>query len=290
MSLAEAAGTTPAASAPADTVLQVEHVSKTFGAVVALSDVSLHLRRGEVLGLLGDNGAGKSTLCKIICGFHQPDSGRILLEGKEVRLRSVQDARRHGIDTVYQDLALVPQLPVYANLYLGREATVGGPLRVLARSKMRRVAEDYLRAIKVNIPNVNADVETLSGGQRQAIAVARATRSQVKALLLDEPLAAMGARESALIIGLIKDMASKGQSMIVIDHNYTHLFELCDRLAVLQDGAITFDRPVAETSLQEMTEYMVSEYRRQIGGAGRALVVDDIAGDGVAGGDGAGER
>ena len=265
---ADGAPATPAPSAT-DNILEVQHVSKTFGAVVALADVSLQLRRGEVLGLVGDNGAGKSTLCKIICGFHQPDSGRILLEGKEIQLHSVQDARRHGIDTVYQDLALVPQLPVYANLYLGRESTVGGPLRLLARSKMRTVARDYLRAIKVNLPNINADVETLSGGQRQAVAVARATRSQVKVLLLDEPLAAMGARESSLIIDLIKDLASRGQSMIVIDHNYTHLFELCDRLAVLQDGAITFDKLVSQTSLQEMTDYMVSEYRNQLG-TGRA--------------------
>jgi ABC-type sugar transport system ATPase subunit len=262
------AGATAAPSAPsstADVILDVQHVSKAFGAIVALADVSLQLRRGEVLGLVGDNGAGKSTLAKIICGFHQPDSGKILLEGKEIQLHSVQDARRHGIDTVYQDLALVPQLPVYANLYLGRESTVGGPLHLLARSKMRRVAREYLRSIKVNLPNVDADVETLSGGQRQAVAVARATRSQVKVLLLDEPLAAMGARESSLIIDLIKDLASRGQSMIVVDHNYTHLFELCDRLAVLQDGVITFDKLISETSLQEMTDYMVSEYRNQLG-------------------------
>ena len=264
MSMTESVGAAPAPPAPSDTVLQVEHVSKSFGPVLALRDVNLYLRHGEVLGLVGDNGAGKSTLCKIICGFHRPDSGTIRLEGKEIHLRSVQDARRHGIDTVYQDLALVPQLPIYSNLFLGREVTLGGPLRLLARSRMRKVAEDYLQAIKVRVPSVNADVETLSGGQRQAVAVARATRSQVKVLLLDEPLAAMGARESALIIDLIKDLAAKGQSMIVVDHNYTHLFQLCDRLAILQEGVITFDRLVADTSLQELTEYMVNEYRRQV--------------------------
>ena len=264
MSMTESVGAAPAPPAPSDAILQVEHVSKSFGPVLALRDVNLYLRRGEVLGLVGDNGAGKSTLCKIIGGFHRPDSGTIRLEGKEIHLRSVQDARRHGIDTVYQDLALVPQLPIYSNLFLGREATLGGPLRLLARSRMRKVAEDYLQAIKVSVPSVNADVETLSGGQRQAVAVARATRSQVKVLLLDEPLAAMGARESALIIDLIKDLAAKGQSMIVVDHNYTHLFQLCDRLAILQEGVITFDRLVADTSLQELTEYMVNEYRRQV--------------------------
>jgi len=251
-------------AAETENILEVEHISKSFGAVVALRDVNLTLRRGEVLGLVGDNGAGKSTLCKIICGFHRPDSGRILLDGKEVHLRSVEDARRHGIDTVYQDLALVPQLPIYSNLFLGREPTFGGPLRLLARHKMRAQAKAYLDSIKVHIPDIDAEVERLSGGQRQAIAVARATRQQVKVLLLDEPLAAMGARESALIIDLVKGLAAAGQSMIVIDHNYTHLFELCDRLAVLQNGVIAFDRLVSETSLEEMTEYMVSEYRRQV--------------------------
>ncbi len=250
--------------AQAENILEVQHISKSFGAVVALRDVSLSLRHGEVLGLVGDNGAGKSTLCKIICGFHRPDSGRMLLDGQEVHFRSVEDARRHGIDTVYQDLALVPQLPIYSNLFLGREQTFGGPFRLLARHKMRAQAKAYLDSIQVHIPDINAEVERLSGGQRQAIAVARATRQQVKVLLLDEPLAAMGARESALIIDLVKGLAAAGQSMIVIDHNYTHLFELCDRLAVLQNGVIAFDKLVADTSLEEMTDYMVSEYRRQV--------------------------
>jgi simple sugar transport system ATP-binding protein len=262
-----AAATSPGTTSPAEerAVLEVEHISKSFGAVVALRDVSLSLKNGEVLGLVGDNGAGKSTLCKIICGFHQPDSGRILLDGEEVHFRSVQDARRHGIDTVYQDLALIPQLPIYANLFLGREHTFGGPLRLLSRHKMRTLSKAYLDSIRVNIPNIDADVEQLSGGQRQAVAVARATRHQVKVLLLDEPLAAMGARESALIIDLIKDLAASGQSMIVIDHNYAHLFQLCDRLAILQEGVIAFERRVADTSLEELTQYMVSDFRRQVG-------------------------
>jgi simple sugar transport system ATP-binding protein len=245
-------------------ILQVEDIWKSFGAVIALRGINLALNKGEVLGLVGDNGAGKSTLVKVICGFHRPDRGRILLEGKEVHFRSVRDARAHGIDTVYQDLALIPQLPIYSNLHLGRERVFGGPVRLLSRRKMREEAKAYLEAIRVHIPDINAEVEQLSGGQRQAIAVARATRQQVKVLLLDEPLAAMGARESALIIDLIKDLASRGQSMIVIDHNYTHLFELCDRLAVIQQGVVSFERAVGETSIEELTDYMVSEYRRQV--------------------------
>ncbi|MGC8627009.1 MAG: ATP-binding cassette domain-containing protein [Acidimicrobiales bacterium] len=254
-----------------DVVLQVKNISKSFGPVVALRDINLYLKRGEVLGLVGDNGAGKSTLVKIICGFHQPDTGEILLEGQRVTFHSVQDARRHGIDTVYQDLALVPQLPIYANLFLGREETVGGPLRMLSKHKMRKASREYLDAIKVHVPSIDAEVEQLSGGQRQAVAVARATRSQVKVLLLDEPLAAMGAKESALIIDLVKDLASRGQSMIVIDHNYTHLFELCDRLAVVQDGVISFEKATADITLEELTDYMVSEYRKEVE-AGRTAV------------------
>lgn len=264
MSTAPLPESTNGPAPPVDIILRVENISKSFGAVVALRSIDMYLRRGEVLGLVGDNGAGKSTLVKIICGFHQPDTGRILLEGQEVRFHSVQDARRRGIDTVYQDLALIPQLPIYSNLFLGREDTFGGPLRLLSRAKMREVSASYLDAIKVQTPNINAEVEQLSGGQRQAVAVARATRSQVKVLLLDEPLAAMGARESALIIDLIKDLAAKGQSMIVIDHNYTHLFELCDRLAVIQQGVISFEKAVADTSIDELTDYMVSEYRKQV--------------------------
>lgn len=250
--------------AQGETILEVEHISKSFGPVQALRDVSLHVQRGEVLGLVGDNGAGKSTVVKIICGFHQPDSGKVFLEGEEVRFHSVQDARRHGIDTVYQDLALIPQLSIYYNLFLGRELTFGGGLRLLSQRKMRKLASSYLNQLGVEIPDIDSEVESLSGGQRQAIAVARATRTQVKVLLLDEPLAAMGAKESALIIDLIKSLAARGQSMIVIDHNYTHMFELCDRLNIIEQGVVSLDRKVAETSIDELTDYMVSHYRQQV--------------------------
>ena len=248
----------------AEEVLRVENISKSFGPVTALQKIDLTVHRGEVLGLVGDNGAGKSTLVKILCGFQPPDTGKIFLEGKPVQFRSVQDARNHGIDAVYQDLALIPQLPISQNLFLGRELTSFGWLGLLSRKKMRSLSREYLDAIKVSIPDIDADVEMLSGGQRQAVAVARATRRQVKVLLLDEPLAAMGAKESALIIDLIKGLAERGQSMIVIDHNYTHLFELCDRLAVIQQGVVTFNQRVADTSLEELTDFMVSEYRRQV--------------------------
>jgi simple sugar transport system ATP-binding protein len=248
-----------------DTVLEVRGVTKRFGALVVLRGIDLVLREGEVLGLVGDNGAGKSTLVKILCGFHQQDGGEVLVGGRPVRFHSVEAARAHGIETVYQDLALIPQLPVFMNLFLGHEVTRGGPLRLLDKRAMRRLSRQYLDDIKVNVPSVEAEAEQLSGGQRQAVAVARAVRAAPKILLLDEPLAAMGARESRLIIDLVKDLASSGRvSIIVIDHNYAHLFELCDRINVMQGGRITTDQPVHETSLEQLTELMVSSYRRQL--------------------------
>ena len=249
----------------AASVLEARGVTKSFGPLQVLRGIDLALRQGEVLGLVGDNGAGKSTLVKILCGFHQQDAGEVLVGGQRVRFHSVEDARSHGIETVYQDLALIPQLPVYQNLFLGHEITRLGPLRLLDKRAMRKLARQYLDDINVHVPSIDAEAEQLSGGQRQAIAVARAMRAATKILLLDEPLAAMGARESRLIIDLVKDLASSGRvSIIVIDHNYAHLFELCDRVNVMQGGKITIDRQVHETSIEELTELMVSSYRRSL--------------------------
>ena len=256
----------PDAPVPAGApVLEVRGVTKSFGALSVLRGIDLTLRQGEVLGLVGDNGAGKSTLVKILSGFHPPDGGDILIEGERVSFSSVASARAQGIETVYQDLALIPQLPVYQNLFLGHELTRLGPLRLLEKGQMRKLARQYLDDINVNVPSVDAEAADLSGGQRQAIAVARAVRATRKILLLDEPLAAMGARESRLIIDLVKDLATSDRvSIIVIDHNYAHLFELCDRINVMQGGRITINQQTGETSLEELTELMVSSYRRQI--------------------------
>ncbi len=248
--------------APADDVLRVEHVAKRFGAVTALSDINLRLKRGEVLALLGDNGAGKSTLIKIICGFHQPDVGRIVLDGQEVTLKSVDHARSLGIDVVYQDLALINELTVYHNMFLKRER-VRWPL--LNNRLMRKLAKEQLDDMGVNIPSVDAEVAKLSGGQRQAIAVARAVYSEAKVLLLDEPLAAMGAKEAALILDLVKDLKERGDvSVIIIAHNYGQVLEICDRVNLLQHGEITFDKLSRETSLQELNDIVIEEYRRAL--------------------------
>jgi ABC-type sugar transport system ATPase subunit len=259
---AQATGGAAAAAAPGHDVLQVEHISKRFGAVTALTDVSLRLARGEVLALLGDNGAGKSTLLKILCGFQPPDSGRILLDGQEVTLKSVDHARSLGIDAVYQDLALINQLSVFHNMFLNREQ-VRWPL--LKNRAMRREARQHLNDMGVHLPSVEVPVAKLSGGQRQAIAVARSVYSDAKILLLDEPLAAMGVKEAAIILDLVRDLKQQGEvSIIIIAHNYGQVLEVCDRVNLLQGGRITYDRPSSQTSVAELTELVVAEYREAL--------------------------
>src|SRR5216684_2907722 len=245
-----------------DDVLRVEHIAKRFGPVTALRDVSLHLRKGEVLGLLGDNGAGKSTLIKIMCGFQKQDSGRMFLHGQPYEPKSVDDARSKGIETVYQDLALIDELSVYHNLFLRKER-VHRPLPLLANSQMKREARTALDEIGINIPRIDVAVARLSGGQRQAIAVARTVNSDADIILLDEPLAAMGAKEGAQILDLVARLKAEGNvSIIMILHNYVHVLEACDRVSMIQDGAIALDKPTAETSVEELTEIVVNEYRR----------------------------
>ncbi|GIF73406.1 ATP-binding cassette domain-containing protein [Asanoa siamensis] len=239
--------------------LEVSGVAKRFGALTALRDVNLHVSRGEVLGLLGDNGAGKSTLVKVICGFHRLDSGQILVDGEPVSLRGVDHARSLGIDTVYQDLALVNELSVYHNMFLNREHRMG-PL--LNNRLMRRLAESHLHAMGVDIPDVTIEAAKLSGGQRQAIAVARSVYSDARILLLDEPLAAMGAKEATIILDLVADLKARGDvAIVIIAHNYAQALQVCDRINILQQGTITFDRPASETSVTELTDLMVAAYR-----------------------------
>jgi len=242
-------------------VIRAEHIVKSYGAVKALRDINMHLIKGEVLGLVGDNGAGKSTLIKILTGFVQPDDGKIFVNGKEVKLRSVTYARSIGIETVYQDLALVNELTVYHNIFLKRELLLM-PLPLLNNRAMRQQAREYLKKIGVNIQSVDAEVAKLSGGQRQAIAIARAVYSNARILLLDEPLAAMGAKEGALILDLIRSLKATGEvSIIMIAHNYGQVFEICDRVNLLQHGTITLDKRIVDTSLEELNELVMREYR-----------------------------
>jgi len=276
-------GTTPEPSAEPDPdptgtrppAIAVENLAKRYGQVRALNDVNLSVQRGEVLGLIGDNGAGKSTLIKILTGFIQPTSGRILIDGQPVVLSSVSAARALGIETVFQDLALINTLPVYLNLHLNKELRAGPFLR---KSLMRRNARSYLNDIGINIPSVNAEVAQLSGGQRQAIAVARSVYSNANILLLDEPLAAMGAKEGGIILDLISLLRGRGDlSIILIAHNYSQVLDVCDRVALLQHGGITFNKKTADTSAEELLDLVANEYR--IGGSkaeGRGSFLTEI--------------
>jgi simple sugar transport system ATP-binding protein len=230
-----------------------------LGGVTALADVNLRLAGGEVLGLIGDNGAGKSTLIKILCGFHQPDGGRIFVSGEEVTLRSVDHARTLGIDTVYQDLALVNELSVYHNMFLNREL-VRWPL--LNNRRMRRLARQHLDDMGVNIG---------VGGRRGGQAVGRpAPGDRGRPLGLHRrpdpapgrAAGGHGAKEGAMILDLVRDLKAKGDvSIIIIAHNYGQILEVCDRINLLQHGSITFDKPTSETSVQELTDLVVAEYR-----------------------------
>ena len=247
---------------PDGDVLRIEGVAKRFGPVTALRDIDLTLAPGEVLGLLGDNGAGKSTLVKIIAGFQKPDEGRLFVKGAETVLRSVDHARSLGIDCVYQDLALVDELSVAENLALGREK-VHRPVPLLAARAMKADARRALEELGVDVPRLDVPVGRLSGGQRQAIAVARAVHSQADILLLDEPLAAMGVREGAMILHAIERLRTQRRvSMILVAHNYTHILQSCDRVAMIQGGTITYNKPTAETSVAELDAIGAEEYRR----------------------------
>ena len=243
--------------------LRADAIVKRFSAVTALDGVSLTLRQGEILGILGDNGAGKSTLMKILTGYETPTSGRLFVSGREVTLHSVDQARALGIECVYQDLALANSLSVYHNMFLNREIVHRGPFRLLNNRAMRQQAVECLERIGVHIPSVDVPVERLSGGQRQAIAVARAVNSEnARILLLDEPLAAMGAREAGLIIDLLLRLKSEGQlTIVMIMHNYAQTLDIADRIVLMQHGRITYERDAAATSVEELMDIVPSEYR-----------------------------
>jgi simple sugar transport system ATP-binding protein len=260
-------------------ILEMNRISKTFGAVTALVDVSIKLRQGEVLALVGDNGAGKSTLIKILSGFHHPDSGTIVYQGKEVHFRSPRDARAQGIETVYQDLALINDLSIYHNMFIGREyhKRILG-LKLLDNRKMHDLAQTYLNSLGIQIPSVNSTVDLLSGGQRQSVAVARSIYSSPTILVLDEPLAALGVREGAHVLGLIQNLRrQRSVSIILIVHNYNQVFEVCDRINFLHSGEIVLDTSTSETSEEQLIRIVKSGLGRQAIAAAAAEVRANIA-------------
>jgi D-xylose transport system ATP-binding protein len=242
-------------------VLRVRHAQKRFGAVHALKDVSLEAHRGEVLALLGDNGAGKSTLVKCISGVHALDEGEILVDGTAVAMHSPAAARRAGIETVYQDLALFDNLTPAQNFFCGREIAfpqwLPRGLRFLDSAAMERQAAAVIDRLKVRLPKRDAPVALMSGGQRQAIAVARATVFARKLVILDEPTAALGLRESRKVLDLIAQLRAEGNAVILITHNMEHVIELADRAVVLRQGRKVGELRPSRANQQEMVSLIV---------------------------------
>jgi ABC-type sugar transport system ATPase subunit len=239
-------------------ILQVESVSKRFGGVHALENVSLDLFPGEVLALAGDNGAGKSTLIKVISGVHHADEGKMRYDGAEVTFENPQKAREQGIETIYQDLALADNLDVGANVFLGREPMkrVFG-LPVLDRKKMRSEAADALRVLDIRINRFDLPLRSMSGGQRQAVAIGRAIHWNAKVLIMDEPTAALGVPEQRKVIALIKSLKQSGVGVIFISHNLIDIFAVSDRIVVLRRGKKVGETATQATNSDEVVRWMV---------------------------------
>ena len=245
-----------------DHVLDLQGISHHFGAIQALSGVDLALSRGEVLGLMGDNGAGKSTLVKIIAGNFAPSGGTIVLDGEEVRFHSPLDARRHGIEIVYQDLALCDNLTAALNVFMGRELTRGwGPFRVLDRRAMVRRAGELFAELKSETRPKDL-VQQMSGGQRQAVAIARTRLSDPKIVLMDEPTAAISVRQVAEVLDMIHRLKESNHAVILISHRMPDVFATCDRVAVMRRGAKVADKVIAEITPEDVTGLITGAIER----------------------------
>jgi ABC-type sugar transport system ATPase subunit len=234
--------------------LELRRISKSFGHVQALREVDFQLRDGEVMALVGDNGAGKSTLIKVISGAHQPTSGDIFLDGKRTHIPNPRAARDLGIATVYQDLALVDQRSVAANLFLGREPARG---MIVDRKRMYAEAEKVVSKLHIRIPSVHALVGNLSGGQRQAVAIGRTMAQNSRIIILDEPTAALGVEQQQFVLDLVRQLQAHGHSIIIISHNLLHVFSVADRITVLRGGRSVGVRIKTETNSDEIIKLIV---------------------------------
>jgi ABC-type sugar transport system ATPase subunit len=241
------------------TVLEARGITRSFGRVIALRGADFKARAGEVSALVGDNGAGKSTLIKMFSGALQPNGGTLLMDGTPIVLTSPQDARRHGIETVFQDLALAPHLDVASNLFLGREARVAGPLgRIgfLSDRAMRKRAAREMANLQIGLSSVRQPVYTLSGGQRQAIAVARATAWGTRVVIMDEPTAALGVRESKMVLEVIRRVRDSGAAVIMISHSMPEVFEVADTITILRLGRTVRQVRSSETTMTAVVAFM----------------------------------
>ena len=243
-----------------DPVLSVRELTKRFGGLVAVNKVSFDVFPGEVVALLGDNGAGKSTLIKCISGVHQPDSGEIWFNGRQRRFTGPIDARREGIETIYQDLALANNLDVPSNIFLGREVKhryFGGLIKTLNERAMLRDSRAALEALEIHFPTLTQPIESLSGGQRQAVAIARAVYWQARLMIMDEPTNNLGVPEQQKVLELIRRLRDQGVPVILITHTLPDVFAVADRIIVMHRGRKVTEKKTTETDTEELVRYMV---------------------------------
>lgn len=246
----------PATKAVAPPIMTLRDIHKTFGSHQALRGVDLDIRPGECLGLIGDNAAGKSTLSKVIAGTYVPDDGQITMEGRPVSFKTPSEARDLHIEMVYQDLSLCDHVDVVGNLFLGRELK-RGPF--LDQKRMLEQAQEMLASLEIRIPRLTAKVEKLSGGQRQAIAIARAASFQPKVLLMDEPTSALAVAEVEAVLALINRVKARGVAVVLVTHRMQDLFRVCDRIAVMYEGTKVAERMTDQTNLQELVDLIVGK-------------------------------
>jgi ABC-type sugar transport system ATPase subunit len=247
-------------TATAEVAIEAADVWKEYGHVQALRGASLRVHRGEIVALVGDNGAGKSTLLKTMCGAVVPDAGHVAVLGRPVELASVRDAQALGVDVVYQDLALAPDLTVPESVFLGHEPLRRGwrsRLGVLARREMAAEADEALRVLGIQLTSTAVRIRALSGGQRQAVAIARAVKWAKNVILMDEPTAALGTRQTEIVVDTIRAVAERGLGVLVISHDMPRMLELAHRIVVLRHGAVAAELPARETSIQEIVGAML---------------------------------
>ena len=242
------------------TILEAKGISKYFGTITALENVDLNVQEGECLGVVGDNGAGKSTLMKVLSGLYKPSKGALFFDGNQEILESPRDSQNLGLEMVYQDLALAGNLPIGENIFLGREPTRNlGFLKFLDYKKIKEMSEAHLDKLKIHVKSADQKVEELSGGQRQAIAIARATAFNSKLVIMDEPTAALAIKEVGKVLDLINGLKKMGVSVIIISHRMDDIFAVCDRVMALFQGTNFAESELSKTSRDEVIGWIMGK-------------------------------